>query len=91
MKGNFYVVYIKPNSDASTDTIKDAMNKALDWYKIKDDFWILYTTSNAEKLYGRLEPSIGKKGRVFIAKLDLSDRQGWMAKGFWEWVRKERE
>ncbi|MDF3980453.1 hypothetical protein P3W23_00365 [Luteibacter sp. PPL554] len=91
MKGQFYAVYIKPSPDASADTIKEAMNKSLDWYRVSENFWIVYTARNAEVLYKRLKPSVKDPGRVFISRLDLTDRQGWMAKGFWTWLKKERE
>jgi len=67
------------------------MNKALDWYKANNTFWIVYTTRDAEGLYKRFKLCVNEKGRIFIAKLDLDDRQGWMGKGFWEWIKKERE
>jgi hypothetical protein len=27
-------------------------------------------------------------GTLFICKLDISERQGWMPKKFWEWLKK---
>lgn len=85
----FYVVYIKRGPDVSYDALKEKMNLALDWYRIDETFWALYTTSDAEKWYGRLSPLVKDSGRVFICKLDVTDRQGWMNKSFWNWIRRQ--
>lgn len=91
MKGQFYVIYLKPDPEVSLETVKEAMNKTLDWYRINSTLWITYTTRDAEGLYKRLKPCVKEKGRIFITKLDLNDRQGWMQNGFWEWIRKGRD
>ena len=91
MKGQFFAVYIKCEDDDSYNSIKDKMNKALDWYRVSSNFWIVYTSSDVGRLYGRYKALIGSKGRLFVVKLDLNDRQGWMSKGFWAWIKKERE
>ena len=64
------------------------MNLARDWYRISARIWVVYTTSDAEKWYGRLHKVVKDAGRMFICKLDISDRQGWMDEDFWDWARK---
>lgn len=91
MKGQYYVVFLRPDPAVSSEAIKEAMNKALDWYRAGSTFWIVYTKRDADGLYRRLKPLVNDKGRIFVAKLDLEDRQGWMEKGFWEWIKKARD
>ncbi len=88
--GTYYVVYIEMLKDKTYDDIKTKMDLALDWFRVKDDLWILYSTSDAEKLKARLLPLVKSEGRLFICKLDITERNGWMAKSFWEWLRKDR-
>ena len=63
------------------------MNLANDWYRIRDNLWILYSTSDTERWYGRLSPLVKESGNVFICRLDSKIRQGWMPKGFWTWLK----
>lgn len=87
---NFFIIYVDRKPDATYDQLKTQMNLALDWYRIKENFWVVYSTSDAEKLWSRLSPLVRDGGNAFICKLDISDRQGWMNKSFWEWFRKDR-
>ena len=87
---DFYVVYIERKADSTYEEVEKAMNMALDWYRVKEDVWILFSSSNAEKWYERLKKFSGDGGFLFISRLDVSNRQGWMKKAFWEWLNKDR-
>lgn len=89
-KAKFYVVHISSSAQASDDDVKKIMNKALDWYRVSENFWVLYSTSDAKKWNVRFKPVVNEDGRVFVCALDTSDRAGWMGKSFWEWFRKDR-
>lgn len=90
-RAGFYLIFIDRNLDASKDQVQAAMNSALDWYRITSKVWVVYTTSDAEKWYGRLERLVKQGGNVFICKLDIKDRQGWMSKEFWRWLRETED
>lgn len=87
---SFFIVYLNAKPNHSKDSIKKKMDLALDWYKIDDKTWILYSSSDEEKLYGRLSPLAKEEGNIFICELNVSKRQGWMAKSFWKWLKKDR-
>jgi hypothetical protein len=84
---NFYQIFIAPKQGVSTDRVKKGMDLALDWFRIDPKTWIVYTTSTANKWQERLRPMVEPGGHLFICKLDISDRQGWMTPAFWEWLR----
>ncbi len=86
---NFFMIYIQRNKSATLDEVKRTMNRALDWYRVNESLWIVYSTSDAEKWYARLSPLVLEDGNVFICRLDVNARQGWMNKGFWSWLRRE--
>jgi hypothetical protein len=82
---NFYLVYLDRDAAVSLDDVKQVIDRALHWYRLSSRVWIVYTTSDAEKWYGRLKDLAKNTGNVFICKLDISERQGWMSKEFWRW------
>jgi hypothetical protein len=85
--GRFYVIYIDRDPDISYEELKSKMDLARDWYRITSRYWIVYSTSDAEKWYSRLKNFVGKTGNLFICRLDITERQGWMSGDFWKWLR----
>jgi hypothetical protein len=89
--GRFYVVYIERLPSVTFDELKQKMNLSRSWYRLDQKTWILYTTSDKDKWYSRLSPLVKDEGNLFICRLDNTERQGWMNKKFWEWMKKFEE
>lgn len=90
-KAYYYQIYVRSKPGITREKIKKKMDLALDWYRYSDECWIVYTTSDAHKWYERLSPLVKAEGYVLIVRLDISDRQGWMPKGFWAWIKKHNQ
>lgn len=88
---SFYMIYVQRKKDVTYDKVKEQMDLALQWYRVKEDLWIVSSTSDPEKWYGRLSPLAKEDGRVFICKLDTTARQGWMDQSFWDWLRDNKK
>lgn len=90
-EARFYQVTFKfVTPRPSEETLETAFNHALDWFKYASNCWIVWTTSDAEKWYERLRPLIKDDDSLFIVAIDVSERQGWMSRRFWDWLKKER-
>jgi hypothetical protein len=85
-----YHIYLRPKAGVTQEQVEEKMNLALDWYKYAANSWIVKTTSDAAKWQTRLKPLVEPDGTLLILKIDPSDRQGWIAKGFWEWLGNEK-
>ena len=90
MATHFFMIYIDRKKDITYEDVKEKMDRSLDWYRISDKQWIVYSSSDPETLYERLGPLVKETGNLFICQLEESNRQGWMPKDFWEWLRKAR-
>ena len=84
----FLHVFIKPKVGVSEDQIKQKMNLSIDWYKYSEYCWVVKTTSDVAKWQTRLKPLVEPDGTLLILAVDPTKRQGWIAKGFWEWLTK---
>jgi hypothetical protein len=84
---NFYVIYLDRDPGMSVDDVNKVIDRALNWFRLSPKVWVVYTTSDAEKWYGRLKHLVKDEGNVFICKLDISERQGWMSREFWSWFQ----
>lgn len=86
---SFLHIFIKPKDGVSEEQVKKKMNLAVDWYKYSDYCWVIKTTSNVAKWQTRLKPLVEPGGTLLIFKIDPSQRQGWIAKSFWEWLKQD--
>lgn len=91
MATSFYHVYLKPKPGITEEQVKEQMNLAVDWYKYADYCWVVKSTSEAGKWQTRLKPLVEPGGNLLILGMDPATRQGWMAKGFWEWLTNARK
>ncbi len=88
-KAEHYMVFIDPKPGVLYDELEKKMNLSYDWFRIRDNLWIIYTTSDKEKWMSRLTPLVESGGQLFICKLDTTERQGWMKKSYWKWLSRE--
>ena len=90
MATHFFMIYIERDKDIKYKDVKKKMDSALDWYRLNEKLWIVYSSSDPDKWYGRLQKLVEDSGSLFICQLEESNRQGWMSKEFWEWLKKAR-
>jgi hypothetical protein len=84
----FVHIFIKPKSGVTSEMVERTINLGVDWYRYSDYCWIVKTTSTVEKWQTRLKPLVEPGGTLLIMAVDPTKRQGWIAKSFWEWLKK---
>jgi hypothetical protein len=90
MAAAFYNVYISPREGVTREDVQKQMNLAVDWFRYDPKNYVIYTTSDAAKWQARLKPLVEGGGHLFIVKIDPRDRQGWMSRKFWDWLKQDR-
>jgi hypothetical protein len=71
------------------DELQPVFDKASDWIRYAPNCWLLWTARSAEQWFELLKPHLGPKDQMFICRLDMRDRQGWLARSVWEWIDKK--
>ena len=89
-KAIFYHIYLVPKEGVDNDTIEKKIDLSLDWFKYDKSMWIVYSTSDVKKWQTRLKPLVEPTGNLFICEINPKNRNGWMSKSFWEWLKKKR-
>ena len=84
---NFYHVFIQPKKGVTSDQVEEKMNLSKDWFRCTPSVWILYSTSRIDKWQERLKPLVDPGGSLFLCRLDMSKRKGWMKREFWDWIK----
>ena len=63
------------------------------WQHPMESIWVVavssYSITNAERIYDNIRQYIDENDSIFVTKIDQLDRQGWMPKTFWEWIKKK--
>jgi len=87
---SYYSIYISTKTGIKSGDVEEKMNLALDWFRLNPSYWVVYSTSDADKWQERLKHLVKPGGNLFICRLDISDHQGWITKKFWEWLKEKR-
>ena len=64
-----------------------AIKKYPDWCSPTKSYWLIATNNSAEQVYEYLRPHLDADDRILIARF-MGDRQGWLAKPIWDWMKK---
>ena len=89
----FYQVYLKPNKLNRVlyrPLVEKALGKAFDWFRVTPNMWYICTSQDANEWFSRLQKYAKPEGYLLVIKLDIDDRQGWMSRSFWDWLKKNR-
>jgi len=88
--GKFFHIFLRPKFGITPKQVEDKMNLSLDWFCYDTNNWVVYSISDANKLFARFQPLVEPTGSVFICELNLQNRNGWMPKALWTWLKKDR-
>jgi len=86
----YYNIYIKPKEGINLAEVEKKMNLSLDWFRYDTSCYVVYSSSDVNKWFERLRPLVDPKGRLFISEIDIHNRNGFMTRDFWDWLKKER-
>jgi hypothetical protein len=75
----------QPNRDYSD--LYEAIKSFKYWIHPLESNWFIMSEFGAQEIYNRLRPSIDNNDLLLIIKVDEHDKQGWMVKRFWDWLR----
>ena len=86
----FHVGFNFEGRDPPAKKIQEAFDKALDWVKYAPNCYILYTMKDEDIWYRRLREIVHEDDTIFVVELKIENRNGWLPKSVWAWLKKER-
>jgi hypothetical protein len=84
-------IYIKPNPGVTTAQIEQKLNLALDWFKYRDQGYLVYTSKSLIVWNNRFREIAQPDGYVLILPVDLYDYKGFMPKSIWPWLTEKKK
>lgn len=80
----------QPGRNYSTlyDAIKDLAGNG-NWQHPLESVWVISVpdTTTANKIFETIQNQIDNNDSVLVFEVTKSDRQGWLPKSFWEWMK----
>jgi hypothetical protein len=73
-----------------TKELEPVFNKAVDWMRLTNSSWIVWTSSTPRRWHERIKPFLRTTDSVFIVEINPSERFGQLPKWQWEWFQKTR-
>lgn len=93
MTKTFLVTYDLKRPGQNYSDLYDAIKSEGDWQHPLESIWAVKTGTSvsARTLYKRLRSYIDEKDSLFIVEITDQDRQGWLAKSFWTWLKENNK
>ena len=90
MTKTFLVTYDLKRPGQNYSDLYDAIKSEGDWQHPLESTWVVKTDNLvlANTIYEHLRPCIDENDSLFIVEITAQDRQGWLAKSFWEWLKR---
>lgn len=87
MKKVYCVTYDYKGPSARYQPLFDELKRFPGWWHYLDRTWLIPSDKNAAAIYERLKPHLDADINLLIIEVGR-DRQGWLPKKAWEWIRK---
>lgn len=93
MAKTFLITYDLKRPGQNYSDLYDAIKSEGDWQHPLESIWAVKTGTSvsARTLYKRLRSYIDEKDYLFIVEITDQDRQGWLAKSFWTWLKENNK
>lgn len=88
-KSIYIISYDLKNPGRDYSSLYDAIKK-YDWQHPLESTWLVKTEDSADNISQTLrsDGKMDESDLLFVCRLDPKDRQGWLDKSVWEWIRK---
>lgn len=94
MNNRFYIIsYDLKNEDKDYTSLYSAIKSLGEWQHPIESAWIVNTSMNAEQIVRILhsDNNMSDNDLLFVCQLKIGDRNGWIGKPVWEWIREIEE
>lgn len=69
--------------------VYDAIDALGAWARPLESTWIVVGPGlTAQHVYDRVRPALDDNDHIFAVDISAQDRQGWLSKDIWDWIRR---
>lgn len=86
-----YVVMATVTPGITVKDVQDALGPVTNsYYRIAPNVWLIHSSIGARGVSEHIQPLCVPGGAVFVSRLDINDRWGYLGKQVWDWITKWR-
>lgn len=67
--------------------IKRILEEHVNWIKYMPNCYIVVSDDSIDTIYNKIKTLLDEGEHVFICELKLENRQGWLPKSVWNWIK----
>ncbi|MGL5657479.1 MAG: hypothetical protein ACRDDK_00200 [Cetobacterium sp.] len=90
MKKAYIITYDQDEKD-DYDELVEELKKSDSWWKYLDRTWIIVTNESSDDVWKRIKDKINKEKVFLIMEVNGKNRQGWLRKSQWDWIKENLE
>ena len=83
----YLISYDLKTPNANYDALYDRLKSASSWWHYLDSTWLIYTTESLDTWRQKVQDAIGTDDLFIIIDITKQQRNGWLPKKAWEWIR----
>ena len=77
---------LKKKPDRDYSGLFDVLKSFSSWWHYLESTWLISTKDDANEIYNKLRPHVNDNDSLLIIKVN-KDRQGWLPKKAWDWIK----
>ena len=85
----FLITYDLKKPGQNYTELYDSIKGCGQWQHPMESTWVVKVSNltSSNDIYNLLRPKIDDNDFLFVVEITDQDRQGWLAKTFWEWLK----
>lgn len=85
----FLITYDLKRPEQNYNDLYESIKNLGEWQHPLESTWVVKISSqySSNYIYNHLRPRINDNDFLFVVDITDQDRQGWLVKSFWEWIK----
>lgn len=85
----YLITYDLKTPKRNYEGLYEAIKRASSWWHYLESTWIVKTSESVSDFSRRLNEQLGENDRLLVVNITNADRNGWLPKKAWEWIREK--
>ena len=81
------LISIETNNPYLFPRLQASLNSSKGWIRFMQHSYLVKTKHDSRYWYQKLKPLLKDGEHIFITKIDMEDKQGWLPKTTWDFIR----
>jgi hypothetical protein len=87
MRRAYLVTYDYKGTSEQYSALFDELKKSVGWWHYIANSWLIISEDDAKGIFEKLKPHLDNDINLLVIEVG-KDRQGWLPKKAWEWIKK---